>query len=862
MWRKRLKKTSIILSIGILSLIIISILLAFLLEKPIANFVIKELNKSLKSEISVEKVNFSFLKKFPYATIELKNITAKDAISNFPKDTLLKAESIKLHFNLIALIRKEYHLKQLEISAATINIKVYKDQSDNFHFWKSSNSTQKKFNIDIKKIIFKELKINYKNYFLQQNCALLFQNLEAKGNFSEQFYAMKINTKFTINHIISNNITYIQNKEIELKTLFEVDNSKNNYIIKESSIKYSGIELTSAGNFVVKTNKNSVNMIVKGQNISFQSIQEQLPENIKKYLSEYEANAKLTFEIKVNGMFDGKISPLIVITLNCKNGNITEPKSKTKIDNIIFNACFTNHKSWLPDSSLLEIKNFSANIDKSYIESSFTINNFADPTIKAKLKANIDFPVLSNFIKTDSVQFLEGNANIALEFYSKINDINNIKPNDFMMSETKGYININKLKIKNNKHNQLYENISATLDFDKKEVKISSFKGNIKGSDFEIKGNIQNFFPYLLFPSEKLYVNAKLYSSNLNPDDLFIAQNYQTKSKKLALLDRIIALLQIELKQFVYKNFLASNMKADIAINANELIAQNVSFDAMDGKVEGYISFTNEKDKIIVRCMADIEKVDISKLFYSFNNFGQKNITSKHIKGIVKANIHYQSLFNSTLTIIPESILAKADLTIENGGLNYYKPLLALSKYVKVEELENVKFSTLKNSIEIKNQTVYFPEMEIKSTALNLQLAGNHTFSNEIDYRVKLLLSELLSNKVRKRNNDVNEFGIEQDDGLGRTTIFLHITGTVDNTQFKYDTKNAVKKVFSDLKKERQNLKNIFKKDSIQIKNQQQKLQEQGKFIIQWDENTPIEKDTLNSQKKQQKKSNVKIEWE
>jgi len=61
-----------------------------------------------------------------------------------------------------------------------------------------------------------------------------------------------------------------------------------------------------------------------------------------------------------------------------------------------------------------------------------------------------------------------------------------------------------------------------------------------------------------------------------------------------------------------------------------------------------------------------------------------------------------------------------------------------------------VKFATLKNQIEIKDKVISFPAMDIKSSAINIQASGTHTFDNVINYRLRILLSELLSKKARK----------------------------------------------------------------------------------------------------------------
>ena len=60
--------------------------------------------------------------------------------------------------------------------------------------------------------------------------------------------------------------------------------------------------------------------------------------------------------------------------------------------------------------------------------------------------------------------------------------------------------------------------------------------------------------------------------------------------------------------------------------------------------------------------------------------------------------------------------------------------------------------------------------MEIKSSAMELVASGTHSFNNDIDYRLQLLLSQVTGKKVKEMNT---EFGRIEDDGLGRTKIFL-----------------------------------------------------------------------------------------
>jgi len=175
----------------------------------------------------------------------------------------------------------------------------------------------------------------------------------------------------------------------------------------------------------------------------------------------------------------------------------------------------------------------------------------------------------------------------------------------------------------------------------------------------------------------------------------------------------------------------------------------------------------------------------------------------------------------------------------------------SLSSYLKVEDLTDIRFATLHNQIDIANQVIYIPSMEIKSSALDLQLMGTHTFENGLDYHFTIALADLIASKFKKRNKGIDsqaEFGPVEDDGRGRTKVFVSLTGTVDKPIVKYDKKAMREKIASDMKGQKVELKQAFRKEfnraacdttrkaqQLKDKNVIQK-QEQGKFVIEWDD--------------------------
>jgi hypothetical protein len=135
--------------------------------------------------------------------------------------------------------------------------------------------------------------------------------------------------------------------------------------------------------------------------------------------------------------------------------------------------------------------------------------------------------------------------------------------------------------------------------------------------------------------------------------------------------------------------------------------------------------------------------------------------------------------------------------------------------------------------------------MDIASNALNISASGTHTFDNEVDYHFELLLSDLLAKKARKTKKENEEFGVIEDDGLGKTRLFISMKGPVNKPVIAYDKKEMQQKFRNDLKNEKASMKQIlkeefgwFKKDSSLIKEKNQPVkstQTKKKVLIEFD---------------------------
>jgi hypothetical protein len=134
--------------------------------------------------------------------------------------------------------------------------------------------------------------------------------------------------------------------------------------------------------------------------------------------------------------------------------------------------------------------------------------------------------------------------------------------------------------------------------------------------------------------------------------------------------------------------------------------------------------------------------------------------------------------------------------------------------------------------------------MNIESSAMSLSASGIHSFDNEIEYHIKLLLSDLLAKKAKRARREVEEFGEVEDDGTGKTSLFIAMKGKLDNPTITFDGKGAREKIKNDIQREKQNMKQIlhdewgmFKRDTTLNKPKESEVnKKKNKVLIDFDD--------------------------
>jgi hypothetical protein len=278
--------------------------------------------------------------------------------------------------------------------------------------------------------------------------------------------------------------------------------------------------------------------------------------------------------------------------------------------------------------------------------------------------------------------------------------------------------------------------------------------------------------------------------------------------------DDISLAVSITANDFEYNGFTGKNLVAETVYSSPRLTVNKLTINTLDGVISGNgFIHQNKSLSLLIKGDLVLENININESFKTFRNFGQDFIKAENLEGLVSGNVSFLVPVDTTLKINSSEISAEGRYIINNGTLQNFMPLEELSSFIEITELKNIKFETLENDFFIRNNYLYTPQMDIRSSAAELSLNGKHSFENVYEYHIRVRLSDVLSKKIGKPKPNTTEFGAVADDGLGRTSISLKITGDDEDFKVGYDAKAAGEKIKSDIRNERENLKSILKEE-------------------------------------------------
>ena len=802
------------------SIISIFLLITTFFSDKIEQSVITIIEKNLESPLKLDDVEFIIFENFPSTSVKITNLLIQES-KEFNSDTLLFSKQSYIEINLLNIINNNYTIKNVLIKNAKINIKYNDLNIPNFLILKK-NSSKKDLSIRNVTLINTQLKIENSITKLNLNWKLN-KSIISINNQTFKF----IHDGFS-NKLIVGNLDFLKNKKVNFTAHTKI---KNDTIkILTSNLNIENVSLNIKGTIF---NTNNLDLQVNGERQKINSIITHLPENLKNIFSPIVVTGEITFYSSIKGIINKTTNPYFLTKYQVKEGGFKLKSIPFKLYNIEMNGEATNGRERNFKSTKIIADVFKAKTKNGYIDGDFTLHNLNNYFLSSEFKSLWDLNIVNQYFEDSPFIGLNGELNTKTKYEGNIAFDNRFK-RMFLNAKHRSDITLKNMIFKYQISPLDFTVQNAELNIDKHTIIVNSLQSTISETDVNFKGEIQNFIAYLLQDAPKIYINGDVNSTYTNFSELITSASASNVNDQNILPNWINTNTNININNFSYKNFMGSNLTGLVSYKNAEINTTNLNAKLLNGEINAKFTLSeiiNNKLKLVSNII--LKDINIRNSFDAFNNYGQTFIKKEQLKGVGNAKLYIESYWGPDFVLDEKKLKVNSHLIIEKGELINFKPLEKLSSYISLEELKHVKFSTLENTIDISNEIITIPTMEIKSSALSVFLSGTHTFNQEINYEMTLLLSELLSTSFRKKNTKITEFGEETQDGKIFNTIYFKMKGNTDDPQISLNKIRFMEDVNNSIKKEKETIVNLIKEDILQTT--KKKEEEKGQEIeIEW----------------------------
>ncbi len=877
MWYKWAKR--ILAGIGLFLALVFGLmaLIIWLYEDEIKQYAVEQLNRNLKVDVEVEEIDLTLFDNFPSASLRFTNTFIADANDPTGKDTMLYAETLYFDFNFWDMLGGDYKVSKVAAENAVIKLRIDTLGQENYNIWISDSTAKQddKFSFALEEVELNQVRLLYQNGANAQDYRIHSEQINFTGDFSNKQYDLTTESDLHIDLFESNTVTYVEDKEAAINVILNIDRDSSIYTIDQAAFAVEDLEFDVTGNYSNRNDSSMLDLNIKGRNIDLEQAFTIFPEEYFEFLMRYDATGMLVFETDVTGLVSKTESPEVKADFHLENGSMTEKSTGAHLSNLSLQGHFES-KSEKTGTELLKLTELSANLEDGTISGDVSVQNFAEPEIVSNLKGQIKLERLAGFINSKEIKELKGNSSFDTHFSGVFKNVENVNEKTVKISQSNGYLKFSDASFQMYDSHIRLSDLNGKFSLKKNNAAISGLTGKVQSSQFKADGIFKNFLPFLMSKNQVLTVEADFRSKAIQLDEILASDNVSTAgtapSAGLNFPENINLNLKAHLSELNYGKFSAKNLKGIVKLRDRKLSARNVTFNANKGRyiVSSEMEQTG-KNEFFWTTDATVKDIDIRNFFDQLDNFGQDYLTGENLKGRANISLSMGAVLDGHMNIDQDRLYATTDISLRKGELINQQSLQDIANYLHEnklvraavdtellkKKLKHVKFSELKNTIEIKDRNIIIPKMTIKSNVMDLGISGMHGFNDDIDYHFNFRLREVL---VKNKNQE--EFGPVIDDGLG-VKLFLHMYGNLNDPHYELDKEERKLERKEAIAQEKVEFKSIlkqefglFKKDSTVPIHQEKKAPE-ATFEVEWDEfddQPDVEPDTGKEKKKDKNK--------
>ncbi len=721
--KKAIKITAITISSIIILFLATIIIVPMFFQNKLVKLALKEANKMLYAEVSIEDFDLTLIKNFPNPTLRMKNVLVLNK-TYFEGDTLAKLGEFDACFDLCSAFSGDYHLKKLAVGDATINVKFTEDSLHSFNWdimipdsLQVEDSTEEDFHINVRadNITIKNTNIHYSDIPYEMFMDFEALNLSLNGNLSDTVtdITLEMDSK-SVNFDIFQ-MPLLSKAVVKINTELTADLNNWKFSFKENEILLNALALKLEG-FIAVPDDIDMDLKLKLKSTEFKNILSMIPVIYAKDFADIKANGQVALDAYAKGKMVGDSYPAFGANLSIANAMFKYPDLPASVDDINIIAKVNNNTGIL-DNTVVDIPKFHLKIIENNFDLTAKLQTpISDPNLDFSAKGIINLNDIQKIYPIEEVGNINGVFKMDLAVKTLLSYI---EKEQYNKVEAVGNLEIQDLVLKNQDFfdNDVLVPI-AELNFTPKYIDLKKFEVKIGKNDLAIAGKLDDYLEYILSDSADLKGTLSINSNYLNITELLsqpianttdttatatATATTQTETNDTASSFAIIEVPKFlnvkanaNVKKLIYDNIELNNAILAVNVANSRLNINNLSANIFEGniKLSGYYEAAN-MDFANTDMNINIDKIAPKNAIKTFGLFNKYMPVINHAEGLLSIDIKAKTKFIKTMTpdYSSTNIIGKLGL-IDCRLVN----VESLKKIADILQMDRIKSFTLKNT--------------------------------------------------------------------------------------------------------------------------------------------------------------------
>lgn len=470
----------------------------------------------------------------------------------------------------------------------------------------------------------------------------------------------------------------------------------------------------------------------------------------------------------------------------------------------------------------LEIKDFKGMIDKSDFLFTGKLEHYEKwldehPGGDSK----IEFDLASKMLQLESLFTYQGEHFVPKEYRHEEFDNLHIHGQTFLHFDDQLRsidLTIDKFEGKMKVHPLRFERFGGRIHYEKDHLVVEDFHGKMGHSDFKTT------LHYYLGEDEKVKVRDNYFSIqsshfdideliNYNPSPISRANNTSKssngKSNKPTVnhdagfniyeLPFTDMKYEINIAHLNYHRMKLDNVRGQLHTTPDHYLhIDHLDLDIAGGHVdvEGYFN-GSDPEMIYFSPTMHLKNVDLDKLLFKFENFGQDYMVSENLHGQFTGTLTGKIHMHADMVPKIDDSEIHMDVDVVHGKLENYALLHYMSDYFKDKNLDKVLFDTLNNHIDLVDGVMTIPKMEINSSLGHMEISGKQDLKGNMEYYMRIpwkMVTKTAMTKLFGRKKSEEELEAQQDEIIYGNEKTKYVSVTINCDENGYNFKLGKKK--------------------------------------------------------------------